>query len=73
MNMVMAGDGHSNIYNINSLDYPYGAKPDISFIAEAVNKSIKQSADRDFKFATAENNAQGKFDMIFTNPPFGAR
>lgn len=73
MNMVMAGDGHSNIYNINSLDYPYGAKPDIPFIAEAVNKSIKQSADKDFKFTTAENNAQGKFDMIFTNPPFGAK
>jgi type I restriction enzyme M protein len=73
MNMVMAGDGHSNIYNINSLDYPYGAKPDIPFIAEAVNKSIKQSADKDYKFTTAENNAQGKFDMIFTNPPFGAK
>lgn len=73
MNMVMAGDGHSNIYNINSLDYPYGAKPDIPFIAEAVNNSIKQSADRDFKFTTAGNNAQGKFDMIFTNPPFGAK
>ena len=73
MNMVMAGDGHSNIYNINSLDYPYGAKPDIPLIAEAVNKSIKQSADKDFKFTTAENNAQGKFDMIFTNPPFGAK
>ena len=73
MNMVMAGDGHSNIYNINSLDYPYGAKPDIPLIAKAVNKSIKQSADKDFDFATAENNAQGKFDMIFTNPPFGAK
>lgn len=71
--MVMAGDGHSNIYNINSLDYPYGAKPDIPFIAEAVKKSIKQSADKDYKFTTAENNAQGKFDMIFTNPPFGAK
>lgn len=22
MNMVMAGDGHSNIFNINSLEYP---------------------------------------------------
>ena len=73
MNMVMAGDGHSNIYNINSLDYPYGAKPDVPLIAKAVNKSIKQSADKDFDFATAENNAQGKFDMIFTNPPFGAK
>ena len=68
MNMVMAGDGHSNIYNINSLDYPY-----VSHIAEAVNESIKHSADHDFHFETAENNAQGKFDMVFTNPPFGTK
>lgn len=73
MNMVMAGDGHSNIYNINSLDYPQGDKPDIPFIAEAVNNSISVSNDRDFKFETAKENAQGKFDMIFTNPPFGAK
>lgn len=59
MNMVMAGDGHSNIYNINSLDYPYGSKPDVPHIAEAVNESIKHSADRDFHFGTSENNAQG--------------
>lgn len=73
MNMVMAGDGHSNIYNINSLDYPFGSKPDVPHIAEAVNRSILQSADKDFHFETAENNAQGKFDMVFTNPPFGTK
>lgn len=73
MNMVMAGDGHSNIYNINSLDYPYGSKPDVPHIAEAVNESIKHSADHDFHFGTSENNAQGKFDMVFTNPPFGTK
>ena len=73
MNMVMSGDGHSNIYNINSLDYPHGSKPDVPLIAEAVCESIKHSADRDFHFETPESNAQGKFDMIFTNPPFGAK
>lgn len=73
MNMVMAGDGHSNIYNINSLDYPYGSKPDVPHIAEAVNESIKHSADHDFRFGTSDNNAQGKFDMVFTNPPFGTK
>jgi len=73
MNMVMAGDGHSNIYNINSLDYPYGSKPDVPHIAEAVNESIKHSADHDFHFGTSDNNAQGKFDMVFTNPPFGTK
>ena len=73
MNMVMAGDGHSNIFNVNSLDYPHGDKPDVSKIAPAVMHSIQNSADKDFSFATADDNAQGKFDMIFTNPPFGAK
>lgn len=71
--MVMAGDGHSNIFNINSLDYPHGDKPDVSKIAPAVMHSIQNSADKNFSFATADDNAQGKFDMIFTNPPFGAK
>lgn len=73
MNMVMAGDGHSNIYNINSLEYPHGSKPDVPLIAEAVNLSLANSNDKDFHFDTEENNAQGKFDMVFTNPPFGAK
>jgi type I restriction enzyme M protein len=73
MNMVMAGDGHSNIYNINSLEYPFGSKPDVPHIAEAVNESIQHSIDYDFPFEKDSKNAQGKFDMIFTNPPFGAK
>lgn len=73
MNMVMSGDGHSNIYNINSLEYPQGSKPDVPLIAKAVQKSIRNSKDSNFDFATADNNAQGKFDMIFTNPPFGSK
>lgn len=73
MNMVMAGDGHANIFNINSLDYPHGDRPDVSFIASAVQRSIENSEDKNFPFATAKENAQGKFDMIFTNPPFGAK
>jgi type I restriction enzyme M protein len=74
MNMVMAGDGHSNIYNINSLDYPQGSKPDVALIAPAVQDSISKSADKNFDFGNvSENNAQGKFDMVFTNPPFGAK
>lgn len=73
MNMVMAGDGHSNIYNINSLEYPRGSKPDVPRIAEAVNRSIEHCADHDFNFGTSDDNAQGKFDMVFTNPPFGTK
>lgn len=73
MNMVMAGDGHSNIFNINSLDYPDGTLPDVPEVAKAVNRSIAKSKDKDFPFGTADDNAQGKFDMIFTNPPFGSK
>ena len=73
MNMVMAGDGHANIYNINSLEYPQGSKPDVPLIADAVAESIKMSADKDFHFEFGMNNAQGKFDMVFTNPPFGTK
>lgn len=73
MNMVMSGDGHSNIFNINSLEYPYGAKPDVPKVAKAVNESISISRDKNYAFATAEDNAQGKFDMVFTNPPFGSK
>lgn len=73
MNMVMAGDGHSNIFSINSLDYPDGAKEDVKKIAPAVLESISKSKDKDFRFGKAEDNAQGRFDMIFTNPPFGAK
>jgi type I restriction enzyme M protein len=72
MNMVMAGDGHANIFNINSLDYPDGQLPDVPLVAPAVAKSIETSYDHDFPFETAMDNARGKFDMIFTNPPFGA-
>ena len=73
MNMVMSGDGHSNIFNINSLEYPYGSKPDVPKVAVAVNQSISISKDKGFPFTTAEDNAQGKFDMVFTNPPFGSK
>ena len=71
--MVMAGDGHANIFNINSLDYPDGQLPDVPLVAPAVAKSIETSYDHDFPFETAMDNARGKFDMIFTNPPFGAK
>ncbi len=53
MNMVMAGDGHGNIYNFNSLEFPRGNEPDV------------------IKFR--EKDLFGKVDIIFTNPPFGAK
>lgn len=53
MNMVMAGDGHGNIYNFNSLEFPRGSEADV------------------LKFQG--KNLLGKVDMVFTNPPFGAK
>lgn len=74
MNMVMAGDGHSNIYNINSLEYPNGSLPDVPKVGEYVAKSvIKKNDIEDCDKAYAIDNAFGKFDIIFTNPPFGSK
>jgi len=72
MNMVMAGDGHANIFHVNSLDYPHGSKIDeLEKIKETIARSIQTSADRNFPYET--DDAREKFDLIFTNPPFGAK
>lgn len=72
MNMVMAGDGHANIFHINSLDYPHGSKIDeLEKIKETIARSIKTSPDRNFPYES--DDAREKFDLIFTNPPFGAK
>jgi type I restriction enzyme M protein len=72
MNMVMAGDGHANIFHLNSLAYPGGDKLDeLTKAKEAVNKSIVLGKDKKVKFEFGD--ARGKFDLIFTNPPFGAK
>jgi type I restriction enzyme M protein len=72
MNMVMAGDGHANIFHVNSLAYPGGDKEqELLKVIEAVNKSIESGKDKKVKFEFPD--ARGKFDLIFTNPPFGAK
>lgn len=72
MNMVMAGDGHANIFNINSLDYPQGPKTDeLEKIKQTIKRSIANSNDRNIPYET--DDAREKFDLIFTNPPFGAK
>ena len=74
MNMVMAGDGHSNIYNINSLEYPNGSLPDIPKVTASVAQSVQQKGDLEAcDNAYSLENAMGKFDCIFTNPPFGSK
>jgi len=72
MNMVMAGDGHANIFNINSLDYPFGPKIDeLEKIKQTIKRSIANSNDENIPYET--DDAREKFDLIFTNPPFGAK
>ncbi|MBC7913842.1 MAG: N-6 DNA methylase [Pyrinomonadaceae bacterium] len=73
MNMVMAGDGHANIFHANSLAYPKADnEAELKKINEAVSNSIANSTDYNFPFEQ-DYNALGKFDLIFTNPPFGAK
>lgn len=71
MNMVMAGDGHANIFHVNSLAYPNWEHPEET---ERIKKSLARSFEN---MNDLENqyglDARGKFDIIFTNPPFGAK
>ena len=71
MNMVMAGDGHANIFHVNSLAYPNWEHPEeIEKINSSINRSLKEIKDLDKVYG---NDAREKFDMVFTNPPFGAK
>lgn len=71
MNMVMAGDGHANIFHVNSLAYPQWEHPEeIAKIKTAIDTSVERMQDIIENFTS---DARGKFDMIFTNPPFGAK
>jgi len=71
MNMVMAGDGHANIFHVNSLDYPDWEDPnELNKIKASIKQSLERMADIDNNYT---DDARCKFDMIFTNPPFGAK
>lgn len=71
MNMVMAGDGHANVFHVNSLAYPKWDHPEeIAKIETAINRSIAVMGDIEDRYY---KDARGTFDMIFTNPPFGAK
>ncbi|MFV8342260.1 methylation-associated defense system DNA methyltransferase MAD2 [Flavobacterium sp. XS2P39] len=71
MNMVMAGDGHANIFHVNSLAYPNWEHPDeIEKINSSINQSLREMKDIENVYG---GDARCKFDMIFTNPPFGAK
>jgi type I restriction enzyme M protein len=67
----MAGDGHANIFHINSLGYPnWDHAEDFEKIHNAIDKSLSALNDMENRYG---NDARGKFDIIFTNPPFGAK
>ncbi len=71
MNMVMAGDGHANIFHVNSLAYPNWEHPDeIEKINASISRSLSEMKDLDNAYGS---DAREKFDMVFTNPPFGAK
>lgn len=71
MNMVMAGDGHANIFHVNSLAYPNWEHPEeIEKINASISKSLSEMKDIDNAYGS---DAREKFDMVFTNPPFGAK
>lgn len=68
MNMVMAGDGHANIFHMNSLGYPNSDNTtELKKIKQAIDKSTHGQSGFEYE------DARGKFDLIFTNPPFGAK
>lgn len=71
MNMVMAGDGHANIFHVNSLAYPNWEHPEeIEKINSSISRSLAEMKDLDNAYGS---DAREKFDMVFTNPPFGAK
>jgi type I restriction enzyme M protein len=71
MNMVMAGDGHANVFHVNSLAYPNWEHPtEIEKINAAIQRSLTNLNDMKLHLGS---DARGKFDLVFTNPPFGAK
>jgi len=72
MNMVMSGDGHANVFHINSLAYPKGDnRYELEQVDRAIKSSVSKSDDKNMQFGY--DDARGKFDLVFTNPPFGAK
>lgn len=66
MNMVMNNDGHGNIFEANSLELVAAQHPD------ATSRARGFMTDQMEEFV-ARTGGLGKFDYVFTNPPFGAK
>ncbi|MCK8603799.1 N-6 DNA methylase [Syntrophobacteraceae bacterium DRH4] len=67
MNMVMSGDGHGNIFCLNSLQYPDGADKDLDELKECLRERQAGLGTKSPEISL------GYFDFVFTNPPFGAK
>ena len=58
MNMILHGDGHAGVYQANALD---------------IRELGKKVSDRKRFYPEAPGVEEGTFDIVLTNPPFGAR
>jgi type I restriction-modification system DNA methylase subunit len=58
MNMIIHGDGHAGVYQANALDR---------------NEIATKVRNRQKFYPSAPDVGEGTFDIVLTNPPFGAR
>jgi|GEM_PF-3063974 len=58
MNMIIHGDGHAGVYQGNTLD---------------INEINNKVAERRRVYQSAPEINEGSFDIVLTNPPFGAK
>ena len=73
MNMILNNDGHGNMRTFNSLEYPLtlGRKSKGELLAEYADVPIDQITDDAVRMWRDAD--LGTFDIVFTNPPFGAK
>ncbi|MCA9948056.1 MAG: N-6 DNA methylase [Anaerolineales bacterium] len=72
MNMILNNDGHGNIFSFNSLEFP------LMLDEQSRGKLKKQHRSKDTADLTdpVRMRLEGdleSFDIVFTNPPFGAK
>jgi type I restriction enzyme M protein len=66
MNMVMNNDGHGNIFEANTLELVAALDPDAT-------PRAKEFMTDEMRTFVRKSGGLGKFDYVFTNPPFGAK
>lgn len=71
MNMILNNDGHGNIFSFNSLEYPLllpdqsrgRLKREFASTDQGAPDAVRMKLEADFD----------SFDVVFSNPPFGAK